>query len=142
MTNFSEKSFLNDAEFKKNTKELESRIIHKTKTEGWKKYRDTNYYVAKSGAIIYSETPINSDDSIGYENYYKCLDWIMTNDGPAVKFYGKGQLLPVHKIVAETFKPIDCQEKYEVHHIDGNSYNNSIENLIWLLKTNHRSLPK
>lgn len=50
----------------------------------------------------------------------------------------------VHTMVAEKFleKPKDWQLDWVVHHIDNNSYNNSVTNLIWLPpsshKTNHR----
>lgn len=141
ITDFSKKHYLDHDEFDKYFEELKERIIHKTTTENWKKYKNTNYYVAKSGAIIYSEKPINSDDSIGYDNYKNCLPWIMGNNGPKVVINNED--LDVHMVVAETFKPIDNQDKkYEVHHIDGNSYNNSVENLIWLLKNDHKLLPK
>lgn len=46
----------------------------------------------------------------------------------------------IHKIVAENFldKPEDWTTNWQVHHIDSNSYNNSVSNLIWLPpKTHH-----
>lgn len=43
----------------------------------------------------------------------------------------------VYKLVVETFKSIDNQEGYEVHHINNNGHENTPENLIWLTKEQH-----
>ena len=47
----------------------------------------------------------------------------------------------VHTIVAEKFleKPQDWQPDWVVHHIDNNSYNNSVANLMWLPPSSHKS---
>jgi len=47
----------------------------------------------------------------------------------------------VHTMVAETFleKPDNWQPDWQVHHIDNNSYNNSVANLIWLPPESHAS---
>lgn len=44
--------------------------------------------------------------------------------------------LDIHVIVAEKFldKP---QEAWGVHHIDNNSYNNSVQNLVWVTRGQH-----
>jgi hypothetical protein len=44
---------------------------------------------------------------------------------------GKKKKYFVHRLVAEAFIPRDVQ-KDEVNHIDGNTYNNSAENLEWV----------
>lgn len=53
---------------------------------------------------------------------------------------GKTPEYDVHKIIARFFlkKPEDFNEtKYVVHHIDNNSYNNSVTNLIYLPSDTH-----
>ena len=37
----------------------------------------------------------------------------------------------VHRLVLETFSPIDNCDKFEVNHIDGNKSNNCLDNLEW-----------
>lgn len=37
----------------------------------------------------------------------------------------------VHRLVLETFMPIDNMEQYQVNHIDGNKRNNNLLNLEW-----------
>lgn len=54
---------------------------------------------------------------------------------------GKTAEYDVHKLVARFFltKPDDYDEKnYVVHHIDNNSYNNNVTNLIYLTADTHR----
>lgn len=38
----------------------------------------------------------------------------------------------VHRLVLETFNPIDNPEEMQVNHIDGNKQNNSLDNLEWV----------
>ena len=42
---------------------------------------------------------------------------------------GKLKKLYVHRLVAQTFMPVNNPDLMEVHHKDGNPRNNSIENL-------------
>ena len=44
---------------------------------------------------------------------------------------GKNKRLNIHRLVLETFKPLDDYSGLEVRHIDGNSYNNCLSNLEW-----------
>jgi len=41
----------------------------------------------------------------------------------------------IHRLVLETFKPIENLNKLECNHIDGNKENNYIENLEWVTKS-------
>lgn len=45
----------------------------------------------------------------------------------------------VHQLVAETFIP-NPENKTEVHHIDGNPSNNSVDNLMWVTQDEHAAL--
>ena len=45
---------------------------------------------------------------------------------------GKTKFIRVHRIVAQTFKPIHFKDQTVVNHIDGNKQNNHIDNLEWV----------
>ena len=45
---------------------------------------------------------------------------------------GKIKFIRVHRIVAQTFKPIHFKDQTVVNHIDGNKQNNHIDNLEWV----------
>lgn len=47
---------------------------------------------------------------------------------------GTEKFYSVHRIVAIHFIP-NCQNKFEVNHIDGNKKNNNVENLEWVSKS-------
>lgn len=50
--------------------------------------------------------------------------------------YANGHSFSVHRLVADTFLP-NPENKPLVHHIDGNSLNNSLGNLCWMTKEEH-----
>ena len=45
--------------------------------------------------------------------------------------YGKYKRLFVHRMVMQTFKPVENMENLQVNHIDCNKLNNHIDNLEW-----------
>ncbi len=58
----------------------------------------------------------------------------VTKDGYLkVSFYifGKYKRKLVHRLVLETFSPVEGMENLQVNHIDGNKKNNNINNLEW-----------
>ena len=46
--------------------------------------------------------------------------------------YDGSKMRLVHRMVLQTFKPIQNDEKFMVDHIDGRKANNSIDNLRWV----------
>ena len=54
---------------------------------------------------------------------------------------GKVNSIGLHRVVAEAFVP-KLANQIEVHHIDRNRQNNSIDNLIWLTPEEHRRCHK
>lgn len=58
----------------------------------------------------------------------------MNNERPCFKG------TPVHKIVMYTFNEWRDGHKWAIHHIDENKLNNSIDNLIYLTRSEHRKL--
>ena len=49
-----------------------------------------------------------------------------------VRFGYEGKQYQLHRIVLETFNPIEHEERYVVDHIDGIKTNNNLENLRWM----------
>lgn len=49
---------------------------------------------------------------------------------------GPGEMPTIHKLVAQAFIP-NPENKPEVHHIDGNTLNNHVGNLMWVTKEEH-----
>lgn len=41
----------------------------------------------------------------------------------------------IHRLIMETFRPIDNPRKYDVMHIDKNNTNNNLDNLKWINRT-------
>ncbi|WP_145471266.1 NUMOD4 domain-containing protein [Staphylococcus pettenkoferi] len=85
--------------------------------EVWKDIGETNYQVSNKGNVR-----------------NKCTDrilaqWIHDGRYKRVSFNGKGHR--VHRLVALYFidNPLN---KEEVNHIDGNKFNNNVENLEWV----------
>jgi hypothetical protein len=119
-----------------------------TKNENWTRYirRDigtgevegTNYWVARSGAVIYSKEDL--PESIPSADYVKCLPHNTRYGCVSVRVEGDDEYY-VCDLVAETFKPIpeiDSMDylkfrlTFTPYHIDGNLNNNSVANLVWV----------
>ncbi len=50
---------------------------------------------------------------------------------------------PIYRFVAETWlKKTTTNERWEVHHVDNNEYNNEVNNLIWVTSEQHREIHK
>ena len=82
-----------------------------------------NYYVTDSGQV-YSEKA------------HKFLSYQKDKDGYAkvqmISTDGKRHRYSVHRLILENFNPVTNMDKLQVNHIDGNKYNNKLENLEWV----------
>lgn len=56
---------------------------------------------------------------------------IKYSDAKYIAIYADGKSLPIHRLIAETFIPNPDNKPY-VNHKDGNTHNNSIDNLEWV----------
>jgi len=88
------------------------------------KIRSTHKVIMKSNGKTYTRVSKVLKPALQSDGYLKC----------AVSFNGKLITRPVHRLVAETFKPIDFGYM-EVNHIDCDKTNNSIDNLEWCTKS-------
>lgn len=83
----------------------------------WKEFMD-GYEVSDTGEVRNSVTKkkIQAYTSRGYLR---------------LRIRHKGFCSLIHRLVLSTFKPIPHADRYVVNHIDGNPFNNRIENLHW-----------
>lgn len=92
--------------------------------EEWKPYpHNENYEVSKSGKVRLTKD-------------HKLVGSVGTHGYKTVTYqhYNTIEYYRVHRMVMETFNPIENSEMYVVDHIDGNRQNNDISNLRWVLQ--------
>ena len=51
------------------------------------------------------------------------------------------QAVPIHRLVATAYVP-NPENKKEIHHLDGNRYNNKADNLVWVTRAEHQQYHK
>lgn len=151
------KSLQNEFQFKGTTEHWQGAILQ---GEGL-----PAVYVGISGTILYAPgINIDSNSNLTAEEYSKYALPTKLNSDCLLEAVINNKLLPVHRIVAETFKT-ECfiyttedidknpdrsedslnnylgkesgAETWVVHHKDNNANNNSVPNLVWLLKSDH-----
>lgn len=90
--------------------------------EGWKVYpKNTRYELTKSGKVRIVKTK-KIVGAISVDGYCVITDQTQKET----------QYYRVHRMVMETYNPIENSENYIVDHIDGNRQNNDISNLRWV----------
>ena len=57
-----------------------------------------------------------------------------------IKYKDKPNHFYIHRLVLETFNPIDEPHLYDAHHKDFNRENNNIENLQWLFSIQNKKI--
>ena len=151
------KSLQNEFQFKGTTEHWRGAILQGEELP--------DVYVGISGTILH--TPgivIKPSSNLTAEEYSKYALPTKLNSDCLLEVVINNKLLPVHRIVAETFKN-ECfiynrkeikenkkrnknslnkylkkktgAETWVVHHKDNNANNNSVPNLVWLLKSDH-----
>jgi len=91
--------------------------------EIWLKTSYLNYEVSNLGNVRNIKTGKILTNSLSKSNgYYKVT----------LSVNGKSKPIEVHRLVAETFKPNETNQKLVVDHIDSNKLNNDESNLQWI----------
>lgn len=89
-----------------------------------------DYYATDDGRIWSSYTKNFLKPAKDKDGYLKVR--LMSNDLPSGRWFTS-----VHRLVLQTFKPIENMAELQVNHIDGNKENNAVSNLEWVtLKEN------
>ena len=97
-------------------------IIEDFSQDEWKIFPlDNRYEVSKSGKVRTADTK----KIVGAKNMQGYI--VVTNQTVTPTKYYK-----VHRMVMETYNPIENSQNYVVDHIDGNRENNDISNLRWV----------
>lgn len=89
-----------------------------------------NYFVSSYGRVFNTKTkqfinPVDSGGSLTLS--------LSTIDGKRQKFR-------LHRLVMMCFKPIENSNSYDIKHIDGNKFNNNINNLEWISRSDNMKL--
>lgn len=136
-----------------------SRQIEEVWKHYWKEYYISNYgYIVKikpEDESLISEDLKNADENsagvrwldfkeelkkIFRERAFVPLNRVNSGCQICLNITGNSAEYDIHRLVARFFlkKPIDFEEKkYVVHHIDNNSYNNSVTNVVYLSADSH-----
>ena len=92
--------------------------------ENWSVYpKNPRYEVSKTGQVRVVETK----QLVGANTSYGYMAVTDTTSNPS-------QYYKIHRMVMETFNPIENSDFYVVDHIDGNKHNNNLNNLRWVLQ--------
>jgi len=102
-----------------------------------------NHYATETGEIFKIGRALVCKNGVTrlYKSKELCQD-ITKHGYHRVNFYINGIKFKklVHRLVLETFRPIENMDTLECDHIDGDTHNNELINLQWLTK--HENLAK
>ena len=84
----------------------------------FKQIQDSTYYISEQGKIYNRKTKRFLKGSLDKNGY--------------LRFKLNGKNVSIHRMVLETFKPIENMNLLEVNHKDGNKLNNHLDNLEWV----------
>ena len=114
-------------------------MLTSTKRQGEYRIKDLEIWKNISGFIDYQVSNFGRIKSYKYKK--KLLKGFFT--GKSKKYlqiqlckYGKTKNYKIHRLVYFAFNP-SAKKTFEVHHIDKNTFNNRLENLIGLSKKEH-----
>jgi len=86
------------------------------------------YIIYENGTIWDVEKQKFKKFTIHYKGYYKASFYI---NGKDKKFF-------VHRLVLQTFNPVEGMEDLQINHIDGNKENNCLSNLEWCTQSENQ----
>lgn len=95
-------------------------------------------------AFNYPEYLVTDEGQVINKKTKKALTIRLYKRCPEVRLLsGKKQKhVQLARLVLMTFNPCELMEQMQVHHIDRNRLNNSLENLIWVFPSQHKALHK
>lgn len=82
-----------------------------------KQIKNTQYYISQDGKVYNSKTNKYLKGSLDKDGYRR--------------FRLNGLNVSFHRILMETFNPVENMDKLEVNHINGNKDDNTLTNLEW-----------
>ena len=83
-----------------------------------KQIKQSNYYISEDGKVFNQKTNKYLKGSLDKDGY--------------LRFKLEGKNVSIHRMVLETFKPIEDMSYFEVNHINGIKTDNRLENLEWV----------
>ncbi len=87
-----------------------------------RRFRNTEYFVTSDGRVFRNGRELKPWTHVGRRGFYKRV---------TLSIEGRKRGYRVHRLVAELFLS-NRRDKDEVHHKDGNTFNNSVFNLQWV----------
>lgn len=99
--------------------------------EEWKQIAEYPEYAVSNHGYVMRLTDGNK-----YRAFEIVIPHMLSIGYLAVNLYPSRDVGYIHRLVIETFTG-PCPDGYECHHIDGDKTNNRLDNLEWILKSEH-----
>ena len=87
----------------------------------WKRYKNSNYFISKTGKVYNEKTEILLKESVNQAGYVRYT----------LRIDNKNYSKLAHSLVIESWLNITLTTSDLVNHIDGNKTNNRVDNLEW-----------